>query len=170
MRQGKERSARGEVKEKERNGEGQSENKLRAGAKWTGCRSTLRALYQVNLHSPLPLLLFQSVTGGSVTNTFFHPSLPRAPSPSSILPLTFPSSPPPFPLSHFISLHLRLQFPSAPFPQSDRLSLRRPPSPSRCFKSSLYGSGSVNLAGIFSYRFLFFFCDCLQEMEMCEIQ
>lgn len=94
MRQGKERSARGEVKEKERNGEGQSENKLRAGAKWTGCRSTLRALYQVNLHSPLPLLLFQSVTGGSVTNTFFHPSLPRAPSPSSTLPLTFPSSPP----------------------------------------------------------------------------
>lgn len=68
-----------------------------------------------------------------------------------------PILPPPFPLSHFISLHLRLQFPSAPFPQSDRLSLRRPPSPSRCFKSSLYGSGSVNLAGIFSYRFLFFF-------------
>lgn len=146
MRQGKKRSARREVKEKERNGEGQSENKLRAGAKWTGCRRTLRAVYQVNLHSPLPLLLFQSVTGGSVTNTFFHPSLPCAPSPSSILPLTFP---PLFPLSHFISLHLRLQFPSAPFPQSDRLSLRRPPSPSRCFKSSLYGSGSVNFAGFF---------------------
>lgn len=109
MRQGKERSARGEAKEKERNGEGQSENKLRAGAKWTGCRSTLRALYQVNLHSPLPLLLFQSVTGGSVTNTFFHPSLPRAPSPSSILPLTFPSPPPPIPS---VSLH----FSSSPSP------------------------------------------------------
>lgn len=108
MRQGKERSARGEAKEKERNGEGQSENKLRAGAKWTGCRSTLRALYQVNLHSPLPLLLFQSVTGGSVTNTFFHPSLPRAPSPSSILLLTFPSSPP----IPSVSLH----FSSSPSP------------------------------------------------------
>lgn len=100
--------------EKERNGEGQSENKLRAGAKWTGCRSTLRALYQVNLHSPLPLLLFQSVTGGSVTNTFFHPSLPpslpRAPSPSSILPLTFLSPlRPPIPS---VSLH----FSSSPSP------------------------------------------------------
>lgn len=54
-----------------------------------------------------------------MTNTLSPPPSPLTPSASPILPLTFftprphPSTPW-FPLSHFISLHLRLQFPLAP--------------------------------------------------------
>lgn len=66
QRKRKEKRERGHGKRRER----ESKKHGRAGVKWTESSSTLKkALYRDNLHSLLSLLLFQSLSNGSVTNT-----------------------------------------------------------------------------------------------------
>lgn len=112
-----------------------------------------KALDQVR---PLPLL-FQSHSDDGVTNTLFTLLAPL----SFLYPAThllrapLPHCPPPpsFPLSHFISLHLRLQFPLAPALNRPVCLLDGLHLPLAAFNLLYTGMRSDNLAGEFSFFF-----------------